>query len=139
MRNEKRWRSNLLLAGALAGIPLAGLGAEPYLFELLDRPAYRKAWDALFAGEPAVDAWLARYAKTRNGPANAGETLTLDARTYRVNAVCKTHDCGDNRFVVVFAPDGTRAWGLLDKAGANARYFGKPDAAMQGALRAALR
>jgi hypothetical protein len=108
--------------------------AEPYLFEMLRQPKYLKAWNALFVGEVNVEYWLIKYSKTKNGPASPGVAVALDGKMYQINAVCKPHDCGDNQFFVLFAPEGTKAWGLLLRRDAE-RFFGNPDEEKKKALR----
>lgn len=111
--------------------------AQEYLFDALARPAYNKAWNALFLGEKNVDDWLAQYAKTKNGPAGRGKTVRLGDARYQINSVCKTHDCGDNRFFVLFSANGARAWGFLLKNMKDERFFGNPDEEKKKVLRAA--
>ncbi len=111
--------------------------AEPYLFELLTKPTYSKSWSALFVAEKDIDTWLTRYAKTKNGPATPGKAIQLGEAGYQINMVCKTHECGGNQFFVLFAQDGTKAWGLLLKDRKTERFFGSPDDEMKTALLAA--
>lgn len=125
-----------LAAGALTA-SASSLAAEPYLFEMLDRPTYHAAWNTLFVDEEGVDTWLTQYADTRNGPAGPGSVVVIDDSPYQLNTVCKTHDCGDNRFLVLFTPDGTKAWGMLLKDRRDERYFGHPDEEIKNALRSA--
>lgn len=121
---------------ALACLSATANAEQPYLFELLGKPAYSKSWNTLFAGERDVDRWLARYAKTKNGPATPGKSVQLGGTTYQINMVCKTHECGSNQFFVLFSPDGRKAWGLLLKDGNTERFFGQPDDEKKAALRA---
>jgi hypothetical protein len=109
----------------------------PFLFELLPKPNYSQAWHALFVGEQHVDDWLAKYAETLDGPSSPGTTIKLSGISYETGNVCKAHDCGDNRFYVLFAPTGSKAWGLLLKDGNAERFFGDPDDEKKNALRAA--
>lgn len=111
---------------------------QPYLYDLLAKPAYAKSWKALFKDEKKVDAWLAAYAKTQNGPATPGKLVKLEGKDFRVNMVCKTHDCDTNQFYVLFNAEGTAAWGLLVKGKGNERFFGKPDEVKKQALRSAV-
>ena len=131
------------LAGLAAALLLAASAlaapAGEYLFDVLKKPAYLSAWNALFAGEKDVDAWLAAYAKTKDGPATPAETVPVGGVKHQVNFVCKAHDCGDNRFTVIFAPGGTKAWGLLLRKDRKERFFGDPGDAARTALRAAAR
>jgi Inhibitor of vertebrate lysozyme (Ivy) len=111
--------------------------AQAYLYDLLAKPSYSKSWNALLLDEKNVDAWLARYAKTQDGPATPGKPVKLGGVSYQINSVCKTHDCDRNMFYVLYAPNGTQAWGLLLKEGKPERFFGKPDETQKNALRAA--
>jgi hypothetical protein len=111
--------------------------SEPYLFDLLSKPSYQKSWNELFKGEKNVDGWLAKYAKTKDGPATPRRFVQSDGITYEVSTVCKTHDCGNNIFFVLFAPNGSKAWGLLLKNRTDERFFGNPDENNKQLLRAA--
>ena len=111
--------------------------AQAYLYDLLAKPSYSKSWNALFLDEKNVDAWLAKYSKTQDGPAMPGKQLKLGGASYQINSVCKTHDCDRNMFYVLYAPNGAKAWGLLLKEGKSERFFGKPDEEQKNALRAA--
>lgn len=132
--------ASLLVAffiGTATAMTSSSAFAEAYLFELLTRSDYNKSWHALFLGEQHVDEWLTQYAKTKDGPATPGKTMKLGGASYQMNSVCKTHDCGDNIFYVLYAPNGSKAWGLLLKNGKNERFFGKPDQEKRNALRTA--
>ena len=126
----------LAIAAAIAVMPCEAF-AEPYLFEVLIKPTYKRSWNAMFAGEKDVDSWLARYARTKNGPASPGKAIQLGATGYQINMVCKTHGCGDNQFFVLFSLTGTKAWGLLLKDRKIERFFGSPDEEKKAALRSA--
>ncbi len=126
-----------VLAFGLVSATLPSFAAEPYLFEMLNRPTYQKAWNGLFVAEKDIDVWLAKYAKTKNGPAGPGAIVVIGNKRYQANTVCKPHDCEDNRFVVLFAPDEAKAWGMLLKNQRDERYFGHPDEEVKKALRAA--
>jgi hypothetical protein len=111
--------------------------SDPYLFDLLTKSTYRKSWDELFRGEKNVDRWLAQYAKTNDGPATPAKLLESGGVSYQLTSVCKTHDCGDNIFFVIFASNGAKAWGLLLKYQKDERFFGNPDESMKQLLRGA--
>ena len=132
-----RWLLGALLIGSAFAASSGQEPAELRLFDFLDKPAYRASWNALFRGEKNVDPWLARYAKTRNGPSSPGEIVELGGVPYQTANVCKAHDCGDNQFHVLFAPKGARAWGLLLTDLKKERFFGKPDEEKKDALREA--
>jgi hypothetical protein len=110
--------------------------SEPYLFDLLNKPSYQKSWNELFKGEKNVDDWLAEYAGTTDGPATPRRFVQSDGITYEVSTVCKAHDCGNNIFFGFFAPNGSKAWGLLLKNRTDERFFGNPDENTRQLLRA---
>ena len=126
----------LLLAASITLVSKSAV-ADEYLFDLLAKPEYSKSWNALIQNERSVDAWLAKYGKTKNGPTSPGRTVKLNDGSYILNMVCKAHDCGDNKFYVLFSPNGTEAWGLLVTNGTTERFFGKPDEERKIALQAA--
>jgi hypothetical protein len=105
---------------------------EEYLSDTLKRPAYRASWDAMFKREKHVPSWLANYAKTYNGPTSPCKALNIDGVEYKVHSVCKAHDCGANMFIVLFAPEGRQAWGVLFTS--SQRFFGHPDQKKKDAL-----
>lgn len=121
--------------GLFALFGATGAAAEPDLFEMLNRPSYLKAWQLMLTGEKDLEPWLANYATKRRGPVRPGQLVLVKNETYQINDVCKPHDCGDNRFVVLFSPTGNQAWGLWLKAGKDSRYFGHPDDVIRNVLR----
>ena len=128
-----------LLAASMAAATSGTAFAEEYLYDVLARPGYLKSWNALLRAEKQLDPWLAQYARTSNGPTAPGVTVTLGGTRYQIHNVCKAHDCGDNRFYVLFAPGGARAWGLLLKKEKDERFFGNPGEEKKDALRTAAR
>jgi hypothetical protein len=126
--------SIILFAGSVSTASLA-FAQEPYLFDMLKHQAYKKSWNTLFIGEKDVDIWLIKH----DGPAGPGKIVTIGNTRYQTNTVCKTHQCVDHQFVVLFAPKGKRAWGLLLKDKKDERYFGNPNDEIKKALRVALK
>ena len=141
------WLLAIVVAGSTVSLSLAqgfpsfGLGllarpVEPWTGECLGKPAYRESWNALFRGEKNVDVWLTHCAKVP-GPRNTPtETVYLGGIPYLADYVFKVHDCGANFFIVLYTPNGAKAWGLLRKDYENGRFFGKPDDKKKHALRA---
>jgi hypothetical protein len=128
---------NGVITNCVVSIASRTATAGEYLFDLLAKPEYYKSWNTLIRGEKNVDTWLAKYAKTKSGPATPGETIKLGSNSYQLNTVCETSNCGNNTFYVLFAPNGTKAWGLLLKVGEDESFFGNPDDEKKTALRAA--
>lgn len=113
--------------------------AQAYLDEVLGRPAHRKSWQAMLAGERKLDPWLAGYARQRNGTTTPASVVQLDQVQYELHGVCELHNCEANRFYVLFAPEGRRAWGYQVRDDRQERFFGKPGPRIREVLRAAAR
>jgi hypothetical protein len=129
----KRWTLVILLL--LGGVSFARADA-PYLFDLLKQQNYLSAWKAMLAGE-SVPKWVANYAKTFDGPSSPAKTIWVGTESYTLGWVCKAHDCGDNQLYVLFSPGGGKAWGLL-VTGGNEKWLGRPDAAIQAAIKSGM-
>src|SRR5205823_6383909 len=87
MLKGKVWLLLSLLCLALIGLPATAREGE-YLFDTLKKPAYGRAWNAMLKGH-RVDPWLAKFARTQNGVAVPGRTITIQGVTYQAEAVCK--------------------------------------------------
>lgn len=126
----KRWLLSLIL---LLGGLWPALAEAPYLFDLLKQPSYLAAWKGMLSGE-SVPKWVSSYARTFDGPSSPAKDISVGAETYTLGWVCKAHDCGDNQLYVLFAPGGSRAWGLL-VTGGQEKWLGRPDAAIKAAIK----
>jgi hypothetical protein len=84
----------------------------------------------MFKGTKRVDYWLANWTKTNYGPISPCKALNIVCIGYKVFFVCKTHDCGNNNFIVIFAPEGRQAWSVLNTS--SQRFFGNPDQKKEG-------
>ncbi|KUL93962.1 hypothetical protein DK26_19710 [Bosea sp. WAO] len=119
----------LFVDGAQAAAPQATEGR--YLFDILKDPVYRRAWSRMIGSPGPRERWL--RADRLSGPGGPSREVWIAGRSYERADTCKRHDCGDNRFEVLFAPGGTRAVGVLRQPG-RARIFGSPSAAERRAL-----
>jgi hypothetical protein len=113
------------------------VAANTYLFDVLKKSEHLNSWNKLIGSNKNVDSWLLNYSKSKNGPATPAEIIDINSNKFEVFMVCKTHDCGDNRFYVIFSKNGDQAWGLLYKNNKNEKFFGNPDAEKISALRKA--
>src|SRR5690606_10018465 len=111
-RKLSKTLSSFALAYLLTN-PTFSLAEEDYLFELLEHPQYLRTWNDLISSQENVASWLANYSITKNGPTTPGVIVHAEGNEYRINFVCKTHDCGNNMFYVMFSSDRQDAWGLL--------------------------
>ena len=93
---------------------LAVADTNDYLTDMLKRPAYAKAVEALLQGGKGLPAWT-RQIVQRGGnyvdpPATYAE---IAAEQYQLNNACEAQDCIDNQIEIMFAPGGGQAWGAL--------------------------
>jgi hypothetical protein len=128
-------RVSIIFFGLLLAWPAVAQDGA-YLFDLLKQRPYLESWNTMLSHE-RVEPWLSHYAKSKDGPASPAQSITLDGETYLLTNVCKTHDCGDNMFYVVFAPHGTHAWGLLLTNQSNEKWIGNPSPQIRAVLEGA--
>ncbi len=128
-----------LAAGLSAVCLLSSPGAnaaDQYLFDVLKSKTYLSTWNALIASQTDAPDWLKAYGRTKNGPATPAEPVIAADKTYEVGMVCKTHECGGNRFFVTFIDRGHKAYGLL-LHGNQRTFYGSPDPEVAEALKQA--
>lgn len=116
----------------------------PYLSDSLKVPAFKATFDALFRGERNLSAWLLAYRKNRNGAEIPGR---VEGGSYELYGVCEPHNCSDSYILVLFVPEGSRAWAVLITATAgqistrirspNYRFFGHPNSQQRSLLTSA--
>jgi hypothetical protein len=117
MNAKKLWfvlLTQLLVATVLAGSEDPDLFdlEDPYLFDLMDVPNYKASWDKMISSDNRVDSWLQTFSQTLDGVASPNKSIKLsDGASYTFGSVCKPHECGSNFLNVLFAPDGSNAWG----------------------------
>jgi hypothetical protein len=130
-------RSLIALPLLLAVLPLEASAQRPpggpNLSELLDRPAFRASYDALFKSERNVDDWIRDYTRTKDGPATPSNVIDVNGRPHIGAGVCKRHDCGNNQLRLLFSQDGGRVTGMLISPRGQ-RWFGNPTSAEKSAL-----
>ena len=115
-----------------AEIATVAFAKEQYLCDLLNKKAYRAAWNALLTAEKGVDDWVIGYGKNCDGPTSPNDTVTIEGGTYQLATFCKTHDCAGNYFLIIFSPDANRAWALLITE--KTRWLGNPSPPIRAAL-----
>ena len=133
MRRLFGWAAPMVLLCGLASAAEAA-GSQPFLFDVLRRPVYRAAWQAMLGHEGGLPRWLVQYARTLDGPATPGATAVVDGTRREFYHVCEAHNCADSQFEVMFPAGGGGARGLLTVAGQPPRFLGSPDAAERQAL-----
>jgi len=112
----------------------------PYLFDVLKKPAYAQAAKNLVEHAGKLPNW-ARDVLARNKVAYT----TIDAKlvdiqgvTYEVFTACAVEfSCANTHLAVMFAPNGTQAWGVLVHEGVMS-YLGAPNDAQSAVMRGEL-
>lgn len=126
----------------LGGICSGGTGsaAEPdtYLFDVLRHSQYHYELARLLKGKHVPD-WVQAFLKEGDGVASPSKTLEIGGKSYRVDHLCKAHDCTGNVLVVLWAPRGLRAWAAIVEGGGTPTLFGNPAPEQAQALTAAVK
>jgi len=116
--------------------PKTGDDEDAYFFTLIEQKPYRRAWDAMMKGARRDAFWMPDPDRVTASP---NLVTHLDGREYKIGRICKPHDCGNNQFLVLFAPDARQAWGMRVTRQTDVRWFGDPGPLQKDILRAAYR
>ncbi|EJN15798.1 Inhibitor of vertebrate lysozyme (Ivy) [Bradyrhizobium sp. YR681] len=112
----------------------------PFLFDVLKKPAYAQASKILVEHAGKLPRW-ARDVLAQNDVAynsTPAELVDIDGVTYEVFTVCaKEYSCANTHLAVMFAPNGTQAWGVLVHEGVMS-YLGAPSGAQAAVMRGEL-
>lgn len=125
----------IILLGTAWALP--AMAADVYLFDLIKKPAYARSLKALLkdAKEPDFPFWLPRLLSTRGDYVSVPiETVTIGAVEYGLINACQPHACDDSRIEVMFAPNGTKAWGGVYQLGKPITWLGSPSPEQQEAM-----
>jgi len=128
---------SIFVAAALL-ISGAAVAEEPgFLFDALRLPRYKIAWNALVKDVQPTPDWLLHF-NDFDGVAGDLKSVTIEGKPFKLSFVCKPEDCKGHKFEVLFAADGSRAWGALGGGEAPPAFFGGPNPAQQEALTRAI-
>lgn len=72
-------------------------------------------------GAKAREPWI----RALDGPSPGARTVTAAGAEYRMLAVCKPHDCGDNNLVLLYSPARRLVYGTIHERG-KTTLIGKP-------------
>ncbi len=136
-------KSGLFSAVLVLGLVGAGAfarAAEPdtYLFDVLRHSQYRYELNRVLKGRPVPD-WVAAFLREGDGVVIPSKTVDLGGKSYRLDHLCKVHDCAGNVLAVLWAPRGLRAWAALSEHGGAPVMFGNPAPDQSQALEAAVK
>ena len=127
-----------VLALGMGGTVTGAGAAEPdtYLFDVLRHSQYRYELNRVLKGKPVPD-WVGAFLREGDGVVTTSKTVELGGKSYRLDHLCKVHDCAGNVLAVLWAPRGLRAWAALSEHGGTPVMFGDPTPEQSQALEAA--
>ena len=128
----------LLIACATVSVAAAA-ASDVYLADAIKSPAYAQALAKLLKSGGRLPEWTNELTNRRgNYVGTPVAYVTVAGTRYELFNACKAHDCGDNRIEVMFAPNGTQAWGAILIDGKTVTFLGAPSPAQQDALKKAV-
>jgi hypothetical protein len=80
-------------------------------------------------GAKAREPWISDL----DGPAPPARLVSVAGTDYRLLAVCKPHDCGDNKMIVLYSPANKSVYGKIHERG-KITMVGKPSSAVAAEL-----
>jgi hypothetical protein len=113
--------------------------SEVYLTDAMGKSTYVQSLSNLLKGSRDLPVWTKQTLKASGD--YVGDPMTnsmVDGVSYELFTTCKPHDCSDNQFEVMFAPNGAQAWAAYSETGKPIVFLGTPSAAQKLALKAAL-
>jgi hypothetical protein len=135
MQQEFRWfvvMIYVVCSGAMAAEP------DPYLFDVVKKPAYAQTLKSLLDKAGKLPNWTREVRKTKgNYVASTATHVAVNGTAYDVFHACEPHECPENQLAIMFAPNGSQAWGVLFEEGILS-YLGAPSDAQQAVLKKAL-
>ncbi len=127
----------------LAIVVCLGLGGvaqasepETYIFDVLALQPYRGNLARLVKTREAPD-WVKAIVSQGEGMAVPSKSVDIGGTPYRLDHVCKVHDCAGNTLDVLWAPRGVKVWAALVDGGKPAVMLGDPKPPQAKALEAA--
>lgn len=129
MQRQLRW---VLALAATLMVATPAMAAEPYLSDVVKKPAYARALKNLRDHAGKLPDWT----RPRTGwPVESPAThVVIDGIAYDLFWNCESQNCNRSQLTVMFAPNAAQAWGALFQDG-EVSYLGAPTAAQQWALR----
>jgi hypothetical protein len=105
-----------------------------YLFDVMRQSVYQKAWKNMVKGEQ-LPPWVEQITKKKNNYV-AGPVISIPfpEDSYECFWICKPHNCGNENMKILFAPNATKAWGILIEENEKPQWLGHPDNMIKKAL-----
>ena len=119
----------VLASVSVAALTIAGgaSAAEPdtYLFDVLRHPQYKAAFKQVLKGK-AVPGWVKSFMERGDGVVAPMKMIDLAGHPYRLDHLCKPHDCSGNVLAVLWSSGGRQVWAALVDQGGTPILFGNP-------------
>ena len=109
---------------------------DPYIFDVLALQPYRGNLARLVKTREAPD-WVKAIVSQGEGTAVPSKSVDIGGTPYRLDRVCKVHDCAGNTLDVLWAPRGAKVWAALVDGGKPALLLGDPKPPQAKALQEA--
>ena len=127
-------RSRCLLTILCCALSPALAADEVEFFEVLKNPLYRSAFEQMLKGEKNLSQWMATPEAIDDATTLSESKRIIAGEEEEVFELCKSHECDDTGFIVMFSKHGAVAKGLLsDKQDL---FLGEPTADEKKALTA---
>jgi clan AA aspartic protease (TIGR02281 family) len=97
----------------------------PYLYQRLDNPTYKTAFDALFETSTDLAPWLKRYLENANGVDTPGEIIQTGEQQFEFYGLCQRHNCDRSFIHIIFLSGGKKAWAFFTSDIGHYRSFGR--------------
>ena len=98
---------------------------ETYIFDVLPLQPYKGNFARLVKGN-TVPEWVTAISTKGEGTAVPAKTVDIGAQRFRLDHVCKPHDCDGNTLDVLWAPVGQKVWASLVDHGKPPVLLGNP-------------
>ena len=122
----------LLTSLCVAAAPLLTSGgsasaAEPetYLFDVLRHPQYKAALKQVVKGKD-LPGWVQAFMERGDGVVAPMKSVEVAGHPYRLDHLCKPHDCPGNVLSVLWSPGGRKVWAALVNQGGAPTLLGGP-------------
>ena len=120
-------------------LPLTAKAQRPslYIFDVLNRPSYRAAYERMLRNERGLPRWMATAQAATRATTTPGVTRRVEGTNREIFSFCQAHNCAGHTVVVMFTEFGESAKGLLSDDN-HVSFFGNPSAAESRTLLSAL-
>lgn len=121
---SRTWMNTPAPSAAQAAPPADSVQNWDYVGDRKFKQLYRKA-----LGPKTKTPWIARL----DGPSSGAKEVSVAGITYWQVAVCKPHDCADNKLILIYDHNAKTVYGLINEHG-NQTLFGRPSTTMKAEL-----